>query len=368
MRGRFSRLGAFVALTAALVLVPASNATARVAWSGACQARLEKARRLIAAQLRDIDKLQATGDCSYLDRIIAFSREIRPLAAANVAECSEATQKPWTESQIRAQGTPYCKNRTPKAKPTESASQETARKRAAAASTDPSSSNNAGAKPGANQQKSTTAQTGCEGSSERNPCTFKGSPLQGTPKGKSPPPQGTPKVTGIPKTTIVSGKPTACFVYTSAKTLLPVDCSTPGALRVESPPSPPPIEVPPAATAPEVPDIVEQPSASTSSPQPVTIRPQPRNAKNKCPDRDRNGNLCVQGTPDSEANGDWTIYKIDVTNSCECTCSVTAVDSLGVGRTVHVNPHSNDRITCIQTPKGGCTGFKRETATFTCRK
>jgi len=37
------------------------------------------------------------------------------------------------------------------------------------------------------------------------------------------------KGTGIPKTTVVNGKPTACFGYNAANALVPVDCSTPGA-------------------------------------------------------------------------------------------------------------------------------------------
>ena len=73
------------------------------------------------------------------------------------------------------------------------------------------------------------------------------------------------------------------------------------------------------------------------------------------------------GNADSEQQGDWTIYKIIVTNGCGCTCSVDAVDSTGQGRGTIVEPNSNDKITCTHTPKGGCTGFQKGIE-YTCHR
>jgi len=309
-----------------------------------CDAAMPRLRAIHAEQLALITTAMKTRDCSSFPKLKALASQFRALALGAGCRYSGMNFAQWAAEQKYCRTNVAQKPQAPKEAPAKEAEQKHAAKEA----------EQKRAKPGP------TPQTECEGSSERNPCTFNSSPPQGTPKGKT-----TPKGTGIPKTTVVNGKPTACFGYNAAKALVPVDCSTPGAQTLvpaeKSAPNPVPIAAPPA---PEVPGIVQQPS-EPASPQLATVRVRP-DPKNACPVHDRNGNPCIEGTSDSEKSHDWTIYKVDVTNSCECTCSVSGVDSEGVGRTTFVKPHSKDKITCIQTPNdGGCTGFKNE-LTFTC--
>jgi hypothetical protein len=173
----------------------------------------------------------------------------------------------------------------------------------------------------------------------------------------------------IPKT---NGN-TACFGYNAAHVLVPVDCSTPGAQTLVPAPTSSPAPAPPTTPAAIQPvqnlqsEITQQPSATTSAPQSSPIHLKPVNAKEECPKLDRNKRPCIQGARGSEEQGDWTIYKIDLTNSCECTCAVEGVDSTGRGNSDVVRPYSQGKVTCIHTPQGGCTGFQDE-LTYTCHR
>lgn len=132
------------------------------------------------------------------------------------------------------------------------------------------------------------------------------------------------------------------------------DCSTQGAFYL---PNPNDAEPQPEAVS-EPSDIAQQPSSPASSPQPPPVQLKNVSQRNECPSLTETNGPCIQGMPGSEQKGGWTIYKVDITNSCECTCAVDGTDSRGQGRGVIVEAYSKDKITCIRTPQGGCTGFK----------
>jgi hypothetical protein len=169
------------------------------------------------------------------------------------------------------------------------------------------------------------------------------------PKIGSPPPPGSKG-----PTTTISGKAVPCFNYNSAQQVVPSDCSTQGAFYLPSPND----AEPQPETVSEPSDIAQQPSSPASSPHSSPVQVKNVSQRNECPELDRNKRPCIQGMPGSEQKGDWTIYKVDITNSCECTCAVDGTDSRGQGRGVIVEAYSKDKITCIRTPQGGCTGFK----------
>ena len=184
-------------------------------------------------------------------------------------------------------------------------------------------------------------------------------PHPSAPKIGSAPPPG-----AIGPTTSVNGKTVACFNYNSAHQVIPSDCSTQGEFIFtpnsdDAGPQPAPSE---AATQPSA-------SAPASSLQasPVHFK-NVSQRRNECPELDRNGQPCIRGTKGSEQQGDWTIYRVDITNSCECTCAVDGTDDTGHRGGDIAKPYSSTaRITCIHTALGGCTGFKDDLS-YTCHR
>ena len=113
---RFAQLGTYVVLTAGLIFQSGSNVQADACWDH-WRAKLEV---FAAVNDRYLAQLKATGDCSYIDKMMENKRRHEEVLRA--VPCKNIWKEHVSYEQARAMWTRYCKGPVPEARPTESAS------------------------------------------------------------------------------------------------------------------------------------------------------------------------------------------------------------------------------------------------------